>query len=354
MKDASTRLKTRIGWRKTTSERMNNMPLTRETTTPHLPPWKNLDILTVDAVPLDKPKEEYTPEELKRMSMQKIRSINTEVTIYTDGSTNGEQQDGGAGVYIIDANGNTLLEASYPAGSLCSSYTGECVAMLRALEWLQMNPMVSLICTDSLSLQSALAENNWKDRDPWLKKIKEVLFELKEPVTLLWIPSHCDIPGNEKADELAKVGGEFDQDAIPVTHQIVRSKIKSRKWVVEHPRASETYGDLRKPKYKEERQWPKKTRSLYARLRTGHAKELKHYRWRIEQEDDALCEECGEEDETIEHVLCKCGRDATRQCEIIPGRNFNLGMLTTHPEECRRLLERRFEELKLPPSEDPD
>ena len=82
--------------------------------------------------------------------------------------------------------------------------------------------------------------------------------------------------------------------------------------------------------------------------------ELKHYRWRIEQEEDALCEECEEEDETIEHILCKCGRDAARRCQIIPGGNFNLGMLTTHPEECRRLLERRFEELKLPPSDDPD
>ena len=43
--------------------------------------------------------------------MLKIRPINTEVTIYVDGSTNGEQQDGGARVFIKDADGNTLLGA---------------------------------------------------------------------------------------------------------------------------------------------------------------------------------------------------------------------------------------------------
>ena len=69
---------------------MNNMILTRETTTPHLPPWKGLDKLTVDAVPLEKPKDEYQPEELKRLSLDKIGSFDTEAVIYTDGSTSGQ------------------------------------------------------------------------------------------------------------------------------------------------------------------------------------------------------------------------------------------------------------------------
>ena len=157
MTEAPARLKTRLGLRKTSTERMNNMAVKREIPKHHLPPWKRLDLLTVDAVALEKPKEEYTSEELKRLSMEKIQSFDTETTIYTDGSTSGAQVDGGAGILIMDENGRTLLEASYPAGSLCSSYTGECVEMLRALEWLQINNMSSLICTDSLSLQSAIS-----------------------------------------------------------------------------------------------------------------------------------------------------------------------------------------------------
>ncbi len=37
-----------------------------------------------------------------------------------------------------------------------------------------------------------------------MKEIKEELHEMRTEVTLLWIPSHCDIEGNERADELAR------------------------------------------------------------------------------------------------------------------------------------------------------
>ena len=349
--DAQTRLKTRLGWRKTSGDRMRNLRIVRETTTHHLPPWKNLDMLTTDVVPLERPKDEYTPEELKDISLEKIRSFESEFIIYTDGSTSGSQLDGGAGVLVLDNNGHTTLEASYPAGSFCSSYTGECVALLRALEWLQQNGGSSLICTDSLSLHAALEQNDWRDRDPWLKQIKQIIFNIEEPITLLWIPSHCGIVGNERVDELAKSGCELDQSMIPVTHQIVKAKIKGRKWEIEHPRAKITYGEARKPNFKIEREWPKKARTLYSRLRTGHAKELKQYRHRIEQEDDALCEMCQMEEETTEHILCRCEKEEAARFQIHPGGQFTLNMLVTHPEECRKLLERRFKDLKLPPKE---
>ena len=46
----------------------------------------------MDAVPLEKPKDEYQPEELKRLSLDKIGSFDTEAVIYTDGSTSGQQE----------------------------------------------------------------------------------------------------------------------------------------------------------------------------------------------------------------------------------------------------------------------
>ena len=349
--DAPTRLKTRLGWRKTSSERMKNMHIVRDITTPHLPPWKGLENLTVDAVPLEKPKEEYLPEELKRISLEKIESINRELTIYTDGSTSGDQENGGAGVVIYDNSGRTILEASYPAGGLCSSYSGECVALLHALEWLSENKKTSLICTDSLSLQGALSQNDWRDNDLWLKKIKSIVFTLEEHTTLLWIPSHCDIPGNERADELAKAGGEMDQSQTPVTHQIVKAKIKAQKWPIIHERASSTYGGQRKPDFKTEREWPKHVRSLYSRLRTGHAMELKSYRFRLGQEEDAVCDECGDEEETIEHIICNCPAEEARRQRLKDGGVFQMTMMTTHAETCRKLLERRFEGLILPPDD---
>ena len=108
---------------------------------------------------------------------------------------------------------------------------------------------------------------------------------------LLWIPSHCDIPGNERADALAKEGSELNQDNTPVTHKIVKSKIKARKWAETHKRAIDTYGNRRKPDFKTEKKWPKIVRSQFSRLRTGHAMELKAYQHRLDPTKDGRCDE---------------------------------------------------------------
>ena len=74
---------------------------------------------------------------------------------------------------------------------------------------------------------------------------KKLLLNTADEVTVLWIPSHCDIPGNDKAD----AGSELNQDNTPVTHQIVKSKIKARKWSILHQKAMDTYGNRRKPDF---------------------------------------------------------------------------------------------------------
>ena len=162
----------------------------------------------------------------------------------------------------------------------------------------------------------------------------------------MWIPSHCGIDGNEKADELAKQGSELEQSEIPVTHAIVKAKIKSRKWTIEHQRAKDTYGDRRKPDFKTERKWPQHVRRLYSRLRTGHTPELKSYRHRIGTEESPLCDKCGEEDETIQHVLCSCPWDEVRRRNMF-GHTVEVRHLTTESEKCRRFLQKRYPLLSL-------
>ena len=83
----------------------------------------NLHQLRLEKVILNRSKAEYTSDELKEHSMAKIRSFTTEVTIYKDGSTDELQERGGAGVFIEGALGPPILEASFHAGKLCSSYT---------------------------------------------------------------------------------------------------------------------------------------------------------------------------------------------------------------------------------------
>ena len=301
--------------------------------------------MTMEMVALGKKKEEYSKEELKNLTLLKINAIDAEIRVYTDGSTDANQENGGAGVFIESREGATLYEASFPAGRYCSSYTGECVAALKALEWILHNPADSLICTDSMSLQQALVINDWKDRDPWLKEIKSMLQRLQNRITVLWIPSHCDVHGNERADELAKLGSALNQEGVMVTHAIVKAKIKSRKWDVTHARARAAYGERRGPEVKVEVKWPRKVRTLFSRLRTGHAKELRYYRYLVEMEDDPMCD-CGEEEETIDHVLCRCqGLEEMRRREA--EGQVTIDMMVTKPEMCRKILQHKFGGLQI-------
>ena len=84
-----------------------------------------------------------------------------------------------------DELANPIFEASYPAGELCSSYSGEGVAAVRALEWLSLNPSDATLCTDSLSLHQAMEPTQWKDPDPWIKELKTLIRNLPCNITIL-------------------------------------------------------------------------------------------------------------------------------------------------------------------------
>jgi len=127
-----------------------------------------------------------------------------------------------------------------------------------------------LICTDSMSLAQSLEKNHWKDPDQWIKMIKEQLHELPPKIVLLWIPSHCDVAGNERADELARLGTEMEQDNTFITHKIVKAKIMNQKWRIQNEKAQAIYQNRRSPKTEIEKTWPKRVRTKFAQLRSGH------------------------------------------------------------------------------------
>ena len=98
--------------------------------------------------------------------------------------------------------------------------------------------------------------------------------------------------------------------------------------------------------FKIEKNWPRRVRTLYAHLRTGHAKELRFYRYLIEKEDNKKCD-CGFKEESIKHVLCDCKllKEARR---IHLGMPVKMTHMATHPEECRKFLAEKFDGLRLP------
>ena len=345
------RLKTRKGWRNFTSSLIRK-DINRDTPITTTNPMMKIRAEMTEVV-LEKKKEEYRKSELTMMTEVKIAEINADVELYTDGSTSGVQVNGGAGIFVQDSSGNVLLEKAMAAGSLCSSYDGECVAMIEAISWVQNhhpnnnNPKLKYaIFTDSFSLIQAIKTNSWKDEHEWMRKIKQLLDENTADLTLCWIPSHVETYGNDKADKLAELGTGRDQADAPVTFNIAKAKIKSRKWEITHPRAKETFLSMRKTK-EIESSWPPRVKRLFARLRSGHAKELRSYRHRVGLDSQPFCIHCtADAPETIEHVLCHCDTLDASRLNLWP-EEFKIDMLGSHPEVCRKLLVKRFTGLQI-------
>ena len=132
-----------------------------------------------------------------------------------------------------------------------------------------------------------------------------------------------------------------------MSHKIVKAKIKNRKWEITHPRAKVTYMEKRAPRKEIEKAWPRKVRTMYARLRTEHEKNLKDWRFRmLGKEENSRCEKCELEPETTIHILARCPAHSRTRRKVFGGKHPNRNDLVQHPEQCKEVLEDRFEDLR--------
>ncbi len=97
------------------------------------------------------------------------------------------------------ANPTTLLTKQQRGVVITSSYDEEKVAMRMALEWLSPSHAAAAICTDSQSLLKAIQSGSADTAD-----LRSMLNKRTGKTTLLWIPGHNEIAGNEEADACAK------------------------------------------------------------------------------------------------------------------------------------------------------
>ena len=132
-----------------------------------------------------------------------------------------------------------------------------------------------------------------------LRDTKKELNSLQEKtsLTLQWIPSHCGIIGNEKADELSKSGSKMDQESNPINYKEAKTIIKStfkEKWKKHYN--IENNDNLEKLNRNDQ--------VTIFRLRTGNCKLLSHlYRLKISHTDECPC---GTGTQTPEHLLQFC------------------------------------------------
>ena len=85
-----------------------------------------------------------------------------------------------------------------------------------------------------------------------------------ESLVLQWIPAHCRIEGNERADRLAKEGSVLEQIESDLTYREVKSIIKTslnNKWKESHPEYNKQDGLYC---------LNRRGQTTICRLRTGH------------------------------------------------------------------------------------
>ena len=120
--------------------------------------------------------------------------------VYTDASTL-ENHHSGAAVY------STRFSLQYRLSDRTPSFVGELVAIQQAITELQRRNITNAtIFSDSKSGLLALS----KPQPPSISstalvpRIRRVLLQPGQRIHLRWIPAHVGLPGNERADQLAK------------------------------------------------------------------------------------------------------------------------------------------------------
>ena len=123
---------------------------------------------------------------------------------FTDGSKD-KVLGSGAGVYCFLPH----IEASFKLPKEFQIYSCESYAILKALEMIDLHQLrKSVIFTGSYSVLQSLNKQGLNSKmSPLLAFIRERIYKLTSTdkiIKLIWIPSHKNIAGNDKADYLAK------------------------------------------------------------------------------------------------------------------------------------------------------
>ena len=295
-------------------------------------------------------KEQSDPLELMNTALKAIDLYPDDwVHIYSDGSaTNGTKNAGyGARVEFPD---RTYKELSGPCGTNCTNYEAEITAIEKSIKHVsnifEEKPVVKsniVIFTDALSVLQALENDTGKDKLilNLSQTIGNVISTHVVDITLQWIPGHTQIPGNDRADALAKLGAKNPQIQRNASMETVRKTIKQNKkriWMNEweaSDKGRSIYQHMATPNPKDSiNQLQRNEQVTIFRLRSGHTP-LNAHLTRIGVKSSPGCPLCGCPNETTSHHLFECQALDDLRAEYFPPKPDTANTLYGTPEQLK-------------------
>ena len=271
----------------------------------YFPPWKDFaDIEINESIGVKKCENFSQNQKICKEYIRKLKEKyenNILAKIYTDGSVS----EGTGGSSFVIKYKNKVIEGTYPAGKLCSSFRSELFAIYYALNATlksfkeksreELENKAVLILSDSQSALSELKRGHFYQKTElglkcWI--LLDLLCGLGLKVNLSHIFSHCGIEGNERADALAAEAVKMEQNNVKVDYKTVTTKMKYL-----HTKVMIGKKESFPEKFNREME------ILISQIRMGKAcfttKQIDN-RYR-----NGLCL-CCEVEDTVQHFVCEC------------------------------------------------
>lgn len=282
-----------------------------------------------------------------------LKNINgkwsTALHVYTDGSMDSIRNRVGCGFYIPAFK----YAKGFRLSDVVSIFSAELMAIYLALLWIaEVAPSNVCIFSDCVSALQALI--HFIPSNGIVRDIQHLVMSLLQQgifINFDWVPGHCGIYGNDRADFLAKeatnnkrIDVNFSPNSSEIKH--VAKSILLKKW----QSTWDEFGVMDTLKMVKPRvchrmlSWGgnREDEVIFHRLRMGFGRSLNSYLVLIDKHPNGLCDRCGVLD-SVSHFLLKCIKYRSQRMGLIDkiqGKCFSLsGLLSGGDPPFKEVVE---------------